>query len=466
MEILRRAPMLGVLAALASASAMYDRAGIFAFIVIAPAVYCAVMFCSYEYELPEQWNVFLIGIIICLLCSLRIYLSLTKSPAENLTLTNETGTVISVRTWGKRMYVAVIETDNGKKYAVRLQFMTMMQGDRILFDGVTYSFRPREHDNDFDESRYWGARGVASWISLDKVEGLPEKFSLPRMRYILSKKLTMYLPERSSAYLKAAWLGERDYLLNQQHRKWGTVHLLAVSGFHVGLAILCAWLIFGDKTIILSLILWAYVLLTGAAPSALRAGIMLQIALISRALGRNVSGVNAVSVAGVMILMYSPLMFWDIGFRLSMLAALTITTIPRKKFMWLMISPLISIVTFPQVSWSFGKIMLVGLVLNVIAPIYFAFALTIASGLGILRLLNVPLMNYMMLAVEGIFLIWEKTADFFAELIPYYIEWNYFIAWSGIGTLIFCLCKYFRLAPLRIIAVMSAGSFAAFVMFM
>ena len=205
MEILKRAPMLGILAAIISGAAMYDRAGIFAFIIIAPVVYSAVMFCSYEHEITEQWSVFFIGIIICVLCSLRMYHALTKPSAENLTLTQESGTVISVRTWGKRMYVAVIDSDHAGKYVTRIPFMTMMQGDRILFDGVTYSFRPRELDNDFDESRYWRARGVDSWISIDDVKELPERFSLPRMRYILSKKITMYMPERVSAYLKATW---------------------------------------------------------------------------------------------------------------------------------------------------------------------------------------------------------------------------------------------------------------------
>ena len=159
-------------------------------------------------------------------------------------------------------------------------------------------------------------------------------------------------------------------------------------------------------------------------------------------------------------------MFWDIGFRLSVLAALVISTLPYKKFSWLMISPVVSLVTFPQVSYTFGKIVAVGLVLNIFAPVYFTFALTIASGFGILRLLNVPLMRYVMFAAEGIFLLWERTADFFAELIPYSAEWHYLIAWAGTGTLIFCLCRYFRLAPLRILAVMAAGSLAAFVMFM
>ena len=465
MEILRRAPMLGVLAAIISGAALYDRAGGWAFVVIVPAVYAAVMFCSYEWELPDQWRVFAAGLVICALCSLRMYAVLTSPQAPNTTLYRQSGTVEYVREWG-RIYAAIIDSDKGGRYVTRMQFMEMMPGDRISFEGVTRAFRPSRRDGGFDESRYWGARGVTSWVSLYNVDELSERFSLARMRTNLSRRLTIYLPERVSMYLKAAWLGERTKSLDDIHRRWGTVHLLAVSGFHVGIVILCASLVFGKNTLILSLILWAYILLTGAAPSALRAGIMIQAGLISRVLGRPVSGVNSVSVAGVMILMYSPLMFWDIGFRLSMMAALTITTLPRRKSALLFISPLVSLVTFPQVSYTFGSIVLVGLILNLVAPLYFTFALTIASGFGIMRLLGFPFMNYIILASEGIFMLWEKVADFAAEYVPYSVEWNYFAAWVGTGTLLFCVCRFLRLAPLRVIAVMTAGSFAAFMMFL
>ena len=465
MEILRRAPMLGVFAGLVAGAAMFDRMGAVSFVVMVPAVYCGVMFCSYEWELPEQWRVFAVGLLLCAVCSGRMLYVFTRPAPQNITLTQESGTIQSVRTWG-RTYAIVIDADNGQRYVTNRPFAEFMPGDRIIFDGVTRSFRPRYADSSFDEAKFWGARGVTSWISIYNVEELPTRFTLPRMRSIISRKLTMYMPEAVAAYLKAAWIGERDEVFTKMHRRWGTVHLLAVSGFHVGIVILCASFVFGKKTLILSVILWAYVLLSGAAPSALRAGLMIQTGLISRALGREFSGVNDVSVAGVSILMYSPLMFWDVGFRLSVIAALVIATFPHEKFMWLVMSPVISLATFPQVSSVFGEIVLVGLLLNIIAPAYYALAITVASGFGILRLLNVPLMNYVMLACEGTFVIWEKVADFFAELIPYSLGWNYITAWIGSGTVIFCVCKYFGFAPLRTAAVMAAGSFAAFVIFL
>ena len=452
--------MLAVLAALISGFALYDRAGVWSFVVMTPLVYSGVMLCSYEWELQDQWRVFVVGLAVCALCSARCCEILARPAAENVTLTGASGTITDVRSWG-RQYVLTIETDDGGKYVMRQPFAEYVQGARIKFDGVTRSFRK---NNNFDEGRFWRARGVSSWISIHNVEELPEKFSFARMRYILSKKLTMYLPDSTASYLKTMWIGERDDLLNQKHRRWGTVHILAVSGFHVGIIVLCASLFFWDNAIALSVIMWAYILLTGAAPSAIRAGLMFQAGLIAKFLDRPVSSVNSVCVAGVMILMYSPLMFWDTGFRLSMMCALTITTIPRKY--WVILSPLLWIVSFPQVSRTFGQVPVVGVVLNIFAPLYFMFALSVSSVLGIMKLIGVPLAGYMLLAAEGGFVLWERAADFVAEGIPYSVEWNYLAAWIGSGTFVYCLCRYFQFAPLRTIIVMAGLSFAAFVMFM
>ena len=465
METLRTAPMLPVFTALVCGCAAFDRLGILAFIVIAPVVYAAVNFSTYEQELPNQWHAFTLGLIVCALCSWRMYHVFTLPQPSPAAITNESATVSSVRNWGKYNYATTIDLDNGQRYVTLTRFAEMMTGDRLTLSGITRNFRPGNRG--FDERRFWGAKGVTSWINLDNssVKELPPTLSIPRLRYIISRKLTIYTPKRTAAYLKAAWTGERDEQLNSQHRKWGTVHLLAISGFHVGIVILCAGLVFGDNALLLSLILWAYIFFSGAASSALRAGIMFQVGLIARSLGRTVKAVNSVCVAGVIILMYSPFMFWDIGFRLSVLCALAISTLPVRWYSGLLISPLASLVTFPQVSYTFGNIVLVGLVCNLFAPVYFTFAFTIASVLAALRLLGVPMMGEIMCIPEGIFLLWEKMADFLAESVPYTVGWNYLVAWIGTGTLIACVCRYFDIAPVRMIVITIAGSFAAFMLF-
>lgn len=459
--------MLSVLASLIAGIALWEKthillAGLAGVILF----YLAVNLCSYNKNIPGQGQALCVGIVIALLCSGRIYAVLSVPSGRNRTLQDVVGTVSSVRTWG-RMYVATIDVDGGGRYAVKMRFAEMMEGTRIRFSGVTQNFRTSSEG--FSESRFWRARGVTSWANIHDVRELPEsqqKFSLSLMRYKLSRFLSIYTPNLTGQYLKAAWLGERSDELNDKHRRWGTSHLLAVSGFHVGIVVLIAGHLFGNNAVILSVILWAYVLLTGASPSALRAGLMLQAGLLARLVGRPNDGVNSVSLAGVLLLLWRPFLFWDIGFRLSMLSALTITMRPRKIYIWCIISIVVFIVTFPQVAYTFRNVPIIGIVMNTTAPYYFAVAFTVASLAAVLRLINFPFVNYLLLAVEGGFMLWEKQAETGTIFIPMTISWNYLTAWIGAGVFMFWTCRHFGFSQWRTLAVMTAGSFAAFMIFL
>ena len=288
------------------------------------------------------------------------------------------------------------------------------------------------------------------------------------MRYKISRFLTIHTPKLTGEYLKAAWLGEHTKELDEKHRKWGTSHLLAVSGFHVGIVILCVSLIFGNNFFVMSLILWLYIILTGAAPSAMRAGFMLQIGILTKILGRRINGINSVSSAAVILLLFRPFLFWDIGFRLSVLTALTITSLSfwDKKILLPLISSIIFFVTFPQISYTFKGVPVAGILLNIFAPVYFSFAFLIASVIVFFKIINFPFSDLFLYPVEGTFLLWEKIADFVANIIPHIASWNYFTAWTGTGILIFVICRYFNFSFLKTIILMIAMSFAAFVIFL
>ena len=464
--------MFGVLISLVCSLAVYDRLGLWAFVLGVPLFFTGIIFCTYKNDLPSQWEFFAYSLIIAMLCSLRIYYVISQPVIEPYTLRDVTGTVQAVRTWGKRNYVAVIDTERDGKFVARLPFMTLMEGTRIKFTAPVTPLRPPDliKRNEFSELRYWGARGVKGWVKLSdySYQELPEKFSINLMRYKLSRLLAIYMPELTGRYLKAAWLGERVDLLNNAHKNWGTVHLLAVSGFHVAIVIFCAGFFLGWKNILLlSIILWTYIFMTGAAPSAMRAGLMIQTGLFAKVLGRPVNTLNSVSFAGVLLLVYSPFYFWDIGWRLSMLAVITIASFGGKnKFMWLLISPAVFITTYPQISYTFQSVPLVGVVLNLFAPLYFSVAFMIASAGAFMRLLNFPFSKYILLSCEGIFIMWEYIANFFVKLIPFVFTWNNILAWLSVGMLIVIMCNYFRLSLVRTFILVSAGSLLAFVLFM
>ena len=463
MEILRRSPMFGILAALTSGLAFYDRAGAWAFIILAPLIFTGVSFLSYENDLPGQWQIFFAGLGLVILCSARIFFVLSMPDKKIPNFYKEIGVISQIRKWGKN-YAAIIETENYGKLVTRLYFAEYMEGTKIKFDGVARPFKNAKSPGDFDEKKYWKAHGVESWVNIRNAEELSEKFSPALIRYKISYALTIKIPKLTGEYLKAAWLGQHTEELDAQHRKWGTSHLLAVSGFHVGLAIMFAEFFFGKNFFCLSLIMWTYIFLTGMPPSAMRASLMFQLGLITQPLfGRKTNGVNIVSVAAVILLLFRPFLFWDIGWRLSVISALTITMMPREKYMWLFIGPAVSMTTFPQIITTFKTMPYAGFIINLFAPFYFSMAFLIASVSVFLALINFPVVNNFLFSVEGIFLLWERIADTIADLIPGSMHFNIYTLSLWTGAAIFFACRYFNFSLRKTFFIVLSGIFAAYI---
>ncbi len=135
----------------------------------------------------------------------------------------------------------------------------------------------------------------------------------------------------------ALFLGERQDLspeLYQNFQATGTVHILAISGLHIGILLLFLNLIFKpvkakSKWLFLVLtigLLWFYALLTGFSPSVLRAVIMfsfLQIGLQSR---RASNIYNSLFLAALVMLLIDPDYLFQLGFQMSFMAVLSIVS--------------------------------------------------------------------------------------------------------------------------------------------
>ena len=109
----------------------------------------------------------------------------------------------------------------------------------------------------------------------------------------------------------------------------GVAHVLAVSGFHVGIIYLM--LSYALCVLPLSLrrrlgpfvalvVIWLYTLLTGLSGSTLRAALMLSVFLVGQLLGRSPEPFNTLAAAAFIMLFFSPLLWFDIGFQLSFMA--------------------------------------------------------------------------------------------------------------------------------------------------
>ena len=341
------------------------------------------------------------------------------------------GIVLLERAWGGRRAV-VVGGMGGEKYLMKLPAIsTFREGDIAKFSGKA---KPLEYDfqEGFNEGLYWKVRGVKKILVPENVEldGV-SRFSLARWRRTLKERILLSLPPLTRGYLLAAWLGERDPELQKAHSRWGTSHILAISGFHVGLVVLLVSFFIKKNIWMQSFLLWLYVLASGAQVSAIRAAVMFQIFLLARVVGRPPKLLNTVCVASIILLLIKPLWFWDLGFRLSVLSVLTLSVLGINKNSWRKLAalPAIWFTTGAVVSRAFGEVPLVGIIINMFAIPFFSVLLPVGSFLAILPTVFSGTANWsyiVVLPVEFVLALWHNLADMMVSLLPIKIGVSFF----------------------------------------
>ena len=138
----------------------------------------------------------------------------------------------------------------------------------------------------------------------------------------------------SAAILKAVVFGERHFLDNATQERFkaaGTFHILVIAGLHIAFAAgICLWLLSlltksrWLRLIILLPLLWGYVVMVGAQPPAVRASLVITVALFGDALFRAKFGINTISVSAIILLALRPSDLFTGSFQLTFLTVILI----------------------------------------------------------------------------------------------------------------------------------------------
>ena len=155
--------------------------------------------------------------------------------------------------------------------------------------------------------------------------------------YLLKNINTSVFGTDELAVIQALLLGQRQQLsadINEQYQKAGAIHLLAVSGLHIGIIlVLLKWVLSplaylkNGKTYILSislLFLWMYAVLAGLSPSIIRATTMFSFLTFAYYSNRITNTYNILALSAFFTLTIAPLMLFQVGFQLSYAAVLAI----------------------------------------------------------------------------------------------------------------------------------------------
>jgi competence protein ComEC len=139
-------------------------------------------------------------------------------------------------------------------------------------------------------------------------------------------------PEQSRAALLISLITGDKSNVSEEDRlhfaQTGTLHVLAVSGLHVGIIYGLLLFLTGRffrrnhpvQAVIILVIVWAYALVSGLAPSVFRAAFMFSLLTLGNVWSRRSKGLNTLSAAAVCMLVIEPRWLQDIGFLLSFTA--------------------------------------------------------------------------------------------------------------------------------------------------
>lgn len=130
-----------------------------------------------------------------------------------------------------------------------------------------------------------------------------------------------------AAMLTLGWRGDLEPDIHAQFRDAGIMHLLCVSGLHVGLlaALIGGLLFFVGKDrrgriirgSIQLITIWTFVALSGLSPATVRAALMFSLFIVSRMMGRRTDALNLLAAAAIAMLAVDPMLLFNIGWQLS-----------------------------------------------------------------------------------------------------------------------------------------------------
>lgn len=238
-------------------------------------------------------------------------------------------------------------------------------GQRIELLGWLSAIGPTQNPGEFDYRAYLEGQGVSGRISLISRGNWralrdPPRWTLTGLRRNIgdaaARSLRLGMPENEEqqALLDALLLGRRTgemAELSDSFRAVGLSHVLSISGAHLGILLCLVWalgrLLIGRPSVVTALVLVVLVLFLLAVPwrtPIIRAAIMAAVFCFGYGFGRRLTGVQVLSTATLIVLIWKPTDLFSAGFQLSFGVVGAILLFARPVSRRIMPEPVVAIV--------------------------------------------------------------------------------------------------------------------------
>ncbi|MBL0357748.1 MAG: ComEC family competence protein [Chitinophagaceae bacterium] len=349
-------------------------------------------------------------------------------------------------------------------------------GDRILISKKLIAIKNSGNPGAFNYERYAAFQQTfhnvflkpSDWIKLDgkNVNQFQQFLYATREKILASLQKNIGSSKDELGIAEALLIGytnDLDKDLVQAYSNTGVVHIIAISGMHLGLIYgMLIWLFArvpgikrskAAQAVLILSCLWLFSLLTGGSASVIRSAVMFSFITVGRMFFKESSIYSSLAASAFVMLCYNPYYLWDVGFQLSYLAVVGIVVFqqpiynliyvknPYLDFVWkaTALTTAAQLLTFPVCIYYFHQFPLLFLITNLIAVplstvilyaeiflVIFSFIPAIGIYAGKAAAWLLWLMNKFILGINELpFAVWDK------------IPATVFTTWLLYGTVIF-----------------------------
>lgn len=276
---------------------------------------------------------------------------ITKAQSMRVTFSLETPLRSSKKNF---RYVGVLKSINNLAVTGRVVVSFPKTQKRLCFKenyaGLVWfiPLQRKPNPGQFDYDSYLKDQSIYGQIFVKKYQNYP-KTQTPFLEWVptfhdkIAYRLSNSLDADTAPIIMALILGQQHDInptITKDYQLAGAVHILSVSGLHVGFILLLLQLLVKPfpntkkyrlvKMILIVLGLWGFGILAGLAPSVLRSVTMYSFVTIGLYLKRTVNIYNTLCISAFLILLFDPNTLWNVGFQLSYLALFFIVWLQPK----------------------------------------------------------------------------------------------------------------------------------------
>jgi len=338
-------------------------------------------------------------------------------------------------------YIYIKKTDSSK----------IIPGDVLLSITIPQPLKNNANPGAFDFFTYAKRNGVGFTLALEGTTQYSRivqsttnsKSWMYRIREKILTIIRKHISNKQNAGLAEAMLigyrEDMDKELLNAYTNTGVVHIIAISGLHLGLIFMLMDLLIrtiaGRKRAALAgffislPLLWSFAILTGSSASVIRSAVMFSFIIVGKVIGRKSNGMNSLLGSACMLLLWNPDLRFDLGFQLSYAAVASILLFDQEIrkmiffknksaiYLWSMVSITLAaqVLTTPLVIAHFHRFPTLFLFTNLVAVPLSSLVLvmeialciihpfdTMATGLGTAINMLIQLMNDYVLLMGNI----------------------------------------------------------------